>query len=161
MLLPIVVVAWRTSILLGRELNGDPRPCSMFLDDPFKSPTVPGSKPSARMRKPIHSFPDIAREAFGNAGTVLLSLVLYFELFSCLCIFLVTLGDHLHSLYPKISTVKHMIHVAILLTIPTALLRTPKLLSYLSVRNFAATLVFIVPISKPRDCFLFFRLLGL
>jgi vesicular inhibitory amino acid transporter len=54
-------------------------------------------------------------------------------LFSCLCIFLVTLGDHLHSLYPNTSEAKHMVHVAMLLTVPTALLRTPKLLSYLSV----------------------------
>ena len=105
----------------------------MFTDDPFKSPTPPGSKANARMRKPIHSFPDIAREAFGSTGTVLLSLVLYFELFSCLCIFLVTLGDHLHTLYPKISEVQHMVHVAMILAIPTAVLRTPKLLSYLSV----------------------------
>jgi len=135
--------AWRTSILLGRELNGDPRPCHMFPDDPFKSPTIPGSKPNARMRKAIHSFPDIAREAFGNTGSVLLSVVLYFELFSCLCIFLVTLGDHLHSLYPNTSEAKHMVHVAILLTVPTALLRTPKLLSYLSAVGTVATILVV------------------
>ncbi len=75
----------------------------------------------------------IAREAFGQFGTILLSFVLYFELFSCLCIFYVTLGDHLHQLFPMISVEKHMIYTSIVLTIPTALLRTPKLLSYLSV----------------------------
>lgn len=121
----ILLSAYRTSILLGRELNGDPRPTDVF-DDNAKSPAV-------RMRKPIRSFPDIAREAFGQGGTIVLSFVLYFELFSCLCIFFVTLGDHLHTLFPMISITKHMIYASFGLAVPTALLRTPRLLSYLSV----------------------------
>jgi len=93
------IIAWRTSICLGRELNGDPRPCSTFDDNPYETLTVPGSTASARMRKPIESFPDIAREAFGQTGNVILCVILYFELFSCLCIFLVAIGDHLHTLF--------------------------------------------------------------
>jgi vesicular inhibitory amino acid transporter len=124
-------VAYRTSILLGRELNGDPRPTDVF-DDNAKSPAV-------RMRKPIRSFPDIAREAFGQGGTIVLSFVLYFELFSCLCIFFVTLGDHLHTLFPMISITKHMIYASFGLAVPTALLRTPRLLSYLSAVGTFAT----------------------
>ena len=93
-----------------------------------------------RMRKPLSSFPDIARSAFGPMGNMLLSSALYFELFSCLCIFFVTLGDHLHALFPSLSTKTHMIHVAFALAVPTALLRTPRLLSYLSaVGTFAST----------------------
>lgn len=124
-------VAYRTSILLGRELNGDPRPTSIFVDNP-KSTII-------RYRKPLSSFPDIARSAFGQGGTVLLSFVLYFELFSCLCIFFVTLGDHLHTLFPWISVTRHMIYVSFCLAVPTALLRTPKLLSYLSAVGTVAT----------------------
>lgn len=63
----------------------------------------------------------------------MLSIVLYFELFSCLCIFYVTIGDHLHTLYPHVSVTKHMMVTAVVLAVPTALLTNPKLLSYLSV----------------------------
>uniref|UniRef100_A0A7S2EFA4 Amino acid transporter transmembrane domain-containing protein n=1 Tax=Trieres chinensis TaxID=1514140 RepID=A0A7S2EFA4_TRICV len=139
-------VTWRTSVLIGRELNGDPRPCHTFDDNPYKSPTVPGSSPTARMRRPINTFPDIAREAFGENGCVILSSVLYFELFSCLCIFFVTLGDHLHILFPQMSETKHMIIVAIVLTIPTALLRTPRLLSYLSAVGTFATVSVVLAV---------------
>lgn len=139
-------VTWRTSVLIGRELNGDYRPCHTFDDNPYKSPTVPGSTPSARMRKPINSFPDIARVAFGENGCICLSSVLYFELFSCLSIFFVTLGDHLHTLFPEVSETKHMIIVAILLTIPTAVLRTPKLLSYLSAVGTFATIAVVLSV---------------
>lgn len=132
-------VTWRTSVLIGRELNGDPRPSDFFDDSPYKTPVPPGSESGARMLPPIRTFPDIARVSFGDAGCYLLSVVLYFELFSCLCIFFVTLGDHLHSLFPMITTEKHMIIVAVILTVPTAVLRTPKLLSYLSMVGTVAT----------------------
>lgn len=123
-------VAYRTSILLGRELNGDPRSLAMF--DETKTPMK-------RLLKPIKSFPEISRQAFGQSGNILLSFALYFELFSCLCIFFVTLGDHLHTLFPMVSVTKHMIFSAFALAIPTALLRTPRLLSYLSAVGTAAT----------------------
>lgn len=139
-------VTWRTSILIGRELNGDPRPGHFFDDSPFKSPLVPGSSPAARMRQPIKSFPDIARDAFGDKGSMFLSSVLYFELFSCLCIFFVTLGDHLHSLFPSISMTDFMMIVAIALTVPTALLRTPRLLSYLSMVGTFATIAVVISV---------------
>lgn len=136
-------ITWKTSILIGRELNGDPRKSHVFSDSPYLSPLVPGSVPEARVRRPLRSFPDIAREAFGGLGCLVLSVVLYFELFSCLCIFLVTLGDHLHELAPWISTRNHTIIVGALSTIPTIVLRTPRLLSYLSMIGFIST-IFVV-----------------
>eukprot|EP00957_Ditylum_brightwellii_P126018 9607443-Ditylum_brightwellii.AAC.1 len=60
------IITWRTTILLGRELNGDPRPGHYFDDSPYKSPLQPGSSAGARMRSPITSFPEIARDAFGE-----------------------------------------------------------------------------------------------
>ena len=137
-------VTWRTSILIGRELNGDPRPGNTWDDNPYKSPIIPGSSATARMRKPMNTFPDIARESFGETGCVVLSSVLYFELFSCLAIFFVSLGDHLFTLFPEVSQSKHMCFVAIALTIPTALLRTPRLLSYLSAVGTFATIAVVV-----------------
>ena len=88
-------VAWRTSILLGRELNGDPRPRWMFENEN----DISMSSETPRIRKPLSSFPEIARAAFGQTGSVVLSFVLYFELFSCLCIFFVTLGDHMYTFH--------------------------------------------------------------
>jgi solute carrier family 32 (vesicular inhibitory amino acid transporter) len=133
-------VCWKTSILVGRELNGDPRPSRFFDDSPWKTPLQPGSVPEARMRKPISSFPDIAREAFGNYGALVLAIVLYFELFSCICIFLVSIGDHMNTLFPEISVPVHMIGCALVSAIPIIFLRTAKLLSYLSMVGTFATI---------------------
>lgn len=133
-------ITWRTSILIGSEMNGDPRPSSYFDDSPFKTPLPPGSCAQARMRPPVKSFPDIARASFGETGCFILSVVLYFELFSCLCIFFVTIGDHLHTLFPTISQQNHMITAAAISIVPTVLLRTPRLLSYLSMVGTFATI---------------------
>ena len=139
-------VTWYTSILIGRELNGDPRPAAFFDDSPFKSTLLPGSSPEARMRSYITSFPQIARESFGDFGNLVLSTLLYFELFSCLCIFLVTLGNHLEKLFPAVSKNMHMVTMAGILTVPTALLRTPRLLSYLSMVGTFATVSVVLAV---------------
>lgn len=137
-------VCCHTSILIGRLLNGDPRPGHIFDDSPFKTPLPPGSDhKKARMMKPLKSFPQIARESFGNFGAIVLSATLYFELFSCLAIFLVSLGDHMHNLIPVLSMRAHMIIMAIALAAPTIVLRTPTLLSYLSAVGTVAT-IFVV-----------------
>ncbi|KAL7532872.1 hypothetical protein ACHAXR_004904 [Thalassiosira sp. AJA248-18] len=133
------LVTWRTSYYLGRELNGDPRPVHLFNSDSTDNTLT-------RMRKPITSFPAIAREAFGDNGCICLSAVLYFELFSCLSIFFVSLGDHLHLLFPSISQSRHMTIVAGILILPSALLRTPKLLSYLSMVGTVATVAVVLSV---------------
>ena len=140
------MITWWTTVLIGRELNGDHRPGHFFNDNPYKSPVVPGSSALARTRVPMSTFPDIAREAFGDLGCTVLSSVLYFELFSCLSIFFVSLGDHLHALIPEVTESHHMCIVAVLLTIPTALLRTPRLLSYLSTVGTFATLAVVLSV---------------
>lgn len=139
-------ITCRTSLLIGQELNGDPRPSNFFDDSPFKSPLEPGSSSLARMRNPLRSFPDIAREAFGDHGCVILASVLYFELFSCLGIFFVSMGEHLNELFPSISVEKHMTLVAIAVTVPTAVLRTPRLLSYLSAVGTFSTVAVILTV---------------
>ena len=138
------LVTWRTSYYLGRELNGDPRPVHLF--DNSSSIDSAAAVPLTRMRKQITSFPTIAREAFGDNGCICLSAVLYFELFSCLSIFFVSLGDHLHALFPSVSQSKHMTIVAGVLTLPSALLRTPKLLSYLSAVGTFATVAVVLSV---------------
>lgn len=73
------LITWRTAILIGRQLNGDPRRSQAFPDSPYKSPLRPGSSSRARMLPPMTSFPEIARTAFGEAGCFVLSIILYFE----------------------------------------------------------------------------------
>jgi solute carrier family 32 (vesicular inhibitory amino acid transporter) len=158
-------MCWRTAILIGRELNGDPRPTSQFvahqnnnsndsksslLQQPSGSATAEEEDPNknipVRMLKPIATFPDIARNAFGQVGCAILSIILYFELFSCICIFFVSMGDHLNQLVPSIPIQIHMILVACLSIIPTILLRTPALLSYLSAVGTIATVVVVATV---------------
>lgn len=55
------LVTWKTSYYLGRALNGDPRPVHYFDGSDL---TI------KRMRKQVSSFPEIAREAFGNNGAI-------------------------------------------------------------------------------------------
>lgn len=157
----------RTAILIGRQLNGDSRPSQCFHDSPYKSPLRPGSSTAARMFPPMTSFPEIARTAFGNTGCLVLSIVLYFEvmcntvllrstsqhicmydaqLFSCIAIFLVSIGDHLHQLIPGVSVSMHMTFVAAVSMIPTILLRTPALLSYLSMVGAIATVAVVLSV---------------
>jgi solute carrier family 32 (vesicular inhibitory amino acid transporter) len=139
-------ITWKTSIFIGRELNGDPRPSHYFNDSPFKSPLRPGMSSAARMLPPISSFPDIARAAFGNWGCYVLSFVLYFELFSCISIFFVSMGDHLHQLFPSISMTTHMCLVSAASMVPTIILRTPALLSYLSMVGTFATIAVVLSV---------------
>mmetsp|Transcript_12686 Transcript_12686/g.27440 ORF Transcript_12686/g.27440 Transcript_12686/m.27440 type:complete len:451 (-) Transcript_12686:928-2280(-) len=140
-------VAWWTSILLGRELNGDPRPRHVFETLPGKSPHRLRKKNlGGRLRKPIKSFPAIAREAFGQKGAILLSSVMYFELFSCLAVFLVSMGDHLQTLFPSVSMTNHMILVSALLMVATVLFNTPRLISYLSVVGTFTTVTVVLSV---------------
>eukprot|EP00531_Pseudo-nitzschia_arenysensis_P018428 CAMPEP_0116154178 /NCGR_PEP_ID=MMETSP0329-20121206/21639_1 /TAXON_ID=697910 /ORGANISM="Pseudo-nitzschia arenysensis, Strain B593" /LENGTH=605 /DNA_ID=CAMNT_0003651135 /DNA_START=45 /DNA_END=1862 /DNA_ORIENTATION=+ len=138
-IISFALVCWKTSILIGRELNGDPRPLSVFANEK-------GSKPIERMRKPIRSFPDIAREAFGNTGAVALGIVLYFELFSCLAIFIVSVADHMHELFPSVSVTTHMIGFTIFSAIPVIVFRTAGLLSYLSLIGTIATICVVLAV---------------
>ena len=145
-LLLVGAVAWRTSILIGRSLNGDHRPIQFFDEQYNKLRLKPGSTPEARALPELHSFPAIARAAFGETGCLLLSATLYFELFSCICIFFVSIGDHLHLLFPSVPTSTHVLVVGCVSMLPTIVLRTPALLSYLSMVGTVATVAVCVSV---------------
>lgn len=138
------VITWRTAILIGRELNGDPRPSHTFCDNPFKSPHAPGTA-HGRLFPPIQGFPDIA-QSFGYSGRVVLSILLYFELFSCVCIFFVAIGDHLHSIFPAVPQETHVIVAATISLVPTIFLHTPRLLSYFSMVGTFATVAVVATV---------------
>lgn len=133
-LLTFSAVCWRTAILIGRELNGDPRPLGTL-------------KPSDQLlREPLASFPDLAYAALGPAGRVVISCVLYFELFSATCVILVASGDHLHELLPNIASGTLVKITAALSLFPTVVLKTPALLSYLSVVGTIATILLVLTV---------------
>lgn len=111
-------ITWYTSLLIGRSLR----------------------------HGRITSFPDLARVALGPTGGIILSSLLYFELFSCLAIFLVSMGDHLHQLLPQRSVTFHQVAVALLSLLPTIVLRTPALLSYLSLVGTLATTAVVLAV---------------
>ena len=136
------MITWRTSILIGRELNGDPRPSHAFDDNPFQSPYAPGTT-RGRLLPPIAGFPDIARRSFGETGCLILSILLYFELFSCVCIFFVAIGDHLHSIFPTVPLEMLTILAATISLGPTIFLHTPRLLSYFSMVGTFATVAVV------------------
>lgn len=78
-------ITWRTSILIGRELNGDPRPSHAFDDSPFKSPLPPGSvrhlpprimPQHAAYRTPFVSHDTLRSQRLGSSLRYDLSLTL-------------------------------------------------------------------------------------
>ena len=110
-----------------------------------KSPHAPGTA-HGRLFPPIQGFPDIARQSFGQSGCLVLSILLYFELFSCVCIFFVAIGDHLHSIFPTVLQETHVIAAASISLVPTIFLHTPRLLSYFSMVGAFATVAVVATV---------------
>lgn len=151
-----------TAKLVGRCLLDEPHPSepppsssTVTTMHPFLAATVdsvrrataPGDSGVLHTPHPRTTFPRIAMDAFGRPGAIGLATVLYFELFSCLGIFFVTLGAHMHALFPSIQASTHACIMAVVLVIPTALLRTPRLLSYLSAVGTAATVALVLSVA--------------
>jgi len=110
----------QTAKIFGRQLNGDHRPCGSSLVD------------CSRSYSSLTSFSEIARKAFGNYGAIAASSVLIFEVLSLVCVSLVTMSDHLVSLYPVITQELLMSLLCVMISIPAVILQTARTLSYLS-----------------------------
>ncbi|EPS59523.1 hypothetical protein M569_15281, partial [Genlisea aurea] len=99
------------------------------------------------------TFPDMAEAAFGKWGRILISVVLYSELYGS-CVELITLeGDNLTGIFPGASLTvlgfhldsNHLFTVLIVFVIlPTVLLRDLRLLSYLSAGGVMATVIVVI-----------------
>ncbi|GMI46296.1 hypothetical protein TrCOL_g2768 [Triparma columacea] len=89
------------------------------------------------------SFTSLTFKAYGPAMSLVVSVLLYFELFSCLSIFITAMADHLHGLHDDIDlSTWHFIVVGVLLP-NIFIFDSPSSLSRLSAIGTTASLLIV------------------
>lgn len=103
----------------------------------------------------IRTYPDIGERAFGNKGRLLISIVMYIELYLVATGFLILEGDNLHNLFPEvgfqmggleISGKQFFVIVVALIILPTVWLDNLSLLSYISASGVLASAIILISI---------------
>ncbi|CAJ2673472.1 unnamed protein product [Trifolium pratense] len=101
----------------------------------------------------LETYPDIGQAAFGTTGRVVISIILYMELYACCIEYIILESDNLSSLFPDASLslggFKLNAHIlfAILATLailPTVWLRDLRILSYISGCGVVASAVVVL-----------------
>ncbi|PRQ43234.1 putative amino acid transporter, transmembrane domain-containing protein [Rosa chinensis] len=98
----------------------------------------------------LRTYPDIGQAAFGSTGRLILSIILYLELYGACVEFLTMMGDNLAAIFPNTHIAFAGIHLqsheifaitATLVVLPTVWLQNLSLLSYLSVGGVGASIL--------------------
>ncbi|XP_002993770.2 amino acid transporter AVT1B [Selaginella moellendorffii] len=101
------------------------------------------------------TYPDIGQAAFGRIGRLVISIILYVELYACCVEFLILEGDNLASLFPnarfsynghKMESQKVFSMIAALFILPTVWLRDLSLLSYISAGGVVTSIIVVVSV---------------
>ncbi|RAL43724.1 hypothetical protein DM860_014225 [Cuscuta australis] len=100
----------------------------------------------------LETYPDIGQAAFGSAGRVVISIILYAELYACCIEYIILEADNLSSLFPNAHLSLGGLHldahhlfalIATLAVLPTTWLRDLSVLSYLSAGGVIASLMVV------------------
>ncbi|XP_015582331.2 amino acid transporter AVT1D isoform X1 [Ricinus communis] len=98
----------------------------------------------------LRTYPDIGQAAFGVAGRLTISIMLYFELYAACVEYVIMMSDNLSTLFPNTfmslagkNLDSHEIFalIATIVVLPTVWLRDLSLLSYLSVGGVGASIL--------------------
>ncbi|CAK8571178.1 unnamed protein product [Lathyrus sativus] len=101
----------------------------------------------------LETYPDIGQAAFGTTGRVIISVILYMELYACCIEYIILESDNLSSLFPNahLSLGGFQLNAHILFAIittlallPTVWLRDLRILSYISACGVIATIVVVL-----------------
>ncbi|XP_027365704.1 amino acid transporter AVT1C-like [Abrus precatorius] len=101
----------------------------------------------------LETYPDIGQAAFGTTGRVIISIILYMELYACCIEYIIVESDNLSSLFPNLHLslggIEFNSHIlfALLTTVallPTVWLRDLRILSYISACGVIATILVVL-----------------
>ncbi|XP_058099320.1 amino acid transporter AVT1D-like [Magnolia sinica] len=101
----------------------------------------------------LQTYPDIGQAAFGVAGRLTISIILYVELYTCCVEYITLMSDNLSALFPNAHLNFAGVHLnphqffavlATILVLPTVWLRNLSFLSYLSAGGVIASLLVVI-----------------
>ncbi|PVH34931.1 hypothetical protein PAHAL_7G067900 [Panicum hallii] len=100
----------------------------------------------------LETYPDIGHAAFGTAGRIIISIILYMELYACCIEYLILESDNLSNLFPNahltigsLTLDSHVLFAILtaLIVMPTTWLRDLSCLSFVSAGGVIASIVIV------------------